>query len=110
MEEEDSVKIHSYSVSPGLRESRDAVAEYLNKTYGTRVKGEFIFLTCGAAAALATVIKGLVNKGEEVLTFAPHFPEYRTYTEGVGAKLVNVNPGLHFLPAFKELFEYYRNK
>lgn len=101
--EEDSVKIHGYTVSPGNKEVRDAIAEYLNKTYNTSVKGDFIFLTCGAAASLAIVTKAFVKPGEEVIVFAPHFPEYRTYTEAVGGVLVNVDPDKDFLPDFTDL-------
>ena len=101
--EEDSVKIHGYTVSPGNKEVRDAIASYLNKTYKTSVKGEYIFLTCGAAASLAIVTKAFVKQGEEVITFAPHFPEYRTYTEAVGGILVNVNPDQDFFPDFLDL-------
>lgn len=101
--EEDSVKIHGYTVSPGKKEVRDAISDYLNKTYGASVKGDYIFLTCGAAASLAIVTKAFVKSGEEVITFAPHFPEYRTYTEAVGGILVNVNPDKDFLPDFNDL-------
>ena len=103
LDEEDSVKIHGYTVSPGNKEVRDAIASYLNKTYKTSVKGEYIFLTCGAAASLAIVTKAFVKQGEEVITFAPHFPEYRTYTEAVGGILVNVNPDQDFFPDFLDL-------
>ena len=101
--EEDSVKIHGYTVSPGNKEVRDAIASYLNKTYHANTKGDFIFLTCGAAASLAIVTKAFVKPGEEVITFAPHFPEYRTYTEAVGGVLVNVNPDKDFFPDFIDL-------
>ena len=101
--EEDSVKIHGYTVSPGNLEVRDAIAEYLNKTYKASTQGRYIFLTCGAAASLAIVTKAFVKPNEEVITFAPHFPEYRTYTEAVGGILVNVNPDKDFFPDFEDL-------
>ena len=100
---EDSVHIHGYTVSPGNKEVRDSIAEYLSKTYKTNVKGQFIFLTCGAAASLAILTKALVEPGEEVIVFAPHFPEYRTYTEAVGGILVTVDPDNNFLPNFIDL-------
>ena len=101
--EEDSVQIHGYTVSAGNKEVRDSIAAFLNKTYGASVKGDYIFLTCGAAASLAIVTKGLVAPGEEVIVFAPHFPEYRTYTEAVGGVLVPVQPDANFLPDFEDL-------
>ena len=103
LKEEDSIKMHGYTVSPGSKEVRDSIAAYLNKTYETSLKGEFIYLTCGAAASLAIVTKALVAKGEELITFAPHFPEYRTYTEAVGGTIVPVKPDSNFLPDFDDL-------
>lgn len=108
--EEDSVKIHGYTVSAGERSVRDAIASYLNKTYSTKLDGKCIFLTCGAAASLAIVIKALITPGEEVIVFAPHFPEYRTYTEAMGGVLVPVLPDEDFLPDFNDLEKKITNK
>lgn len=110
LSEEDSVKIHGYTVSPGNIDVRNSIATYLNKTYNTEVIGKYIFLTCGAAASLAIVTKALVFPNEEVIVFAPHFPEYRTYTEAVGGKLVTVNPDPDFLPDFIDLENKITNK
>ncbi len=110
LSEKDSVKIHGYTVSPGNIDVRDNIASYLNKTYNTAVIGKYIFLTCGAAASLAIVTKALVFPNEEVIVFAPHFPEYRTYTEAVGGKLVTVNPDSDFLPDFIDLENKITNK
>ena len=110
LSEEDSVKIHGYTVSAGNKEVRDAIAAYLNKTYKTSVKGEYIFLTCGAAASLAIVTKAFVAPKEEVIVFAPHFPEYRTYTEAVGGVVVPVLPDENFLPDFEDLEKKVTNK
>ena len=110
LSEEDSVKIHGYTVSAGNKEVRDAIATYLNKTYNTSVKGEYIFLTCGAAASLAIVTKAFVAPKEEVIVFAPHFPEYRTYTEAVGGVVVPVLPDENFLPDFEDLEKKIINK
>ena len=110
LSEEDSAKIHGYTVSPGNIDVRDNIATYLNKTYNTAVIGKYIFLTCGAAASLAIVTKALVFPNEEVIVFAPHFPEYRTYTEAVGGKLVTVNPDPDFLPDFIDLENKITNK
>ena len=110
LSEEDSVKIHGYTVSPGNIDVRESIATYLNKTYNTAVIGKYIFLTCGAAASLAIVTKALLFPNEEVIVFAPHFPEYRTYTEAVGGKLVTVNPDPDFLPDFIDLENKITNK
>ena len=110
LKEEDSVKVHGYTVSPGDLSVRKAISDYLNKTFNAETKGEYIYITCGAAASLAMVTKALVAPNEEVVVFAPHFPEYRTYTEAVGGVLINVNPDHNFFPDFIDLEKKITNK
>ena len=110
LSEKDSVKVHGYTVSSGDINVRNAIADYLNKTYKTNLIGKYIFLTCGAGAALAIVTKAFVNRGEEVIVFAPHFPEYRTYTEAIGGVLVPVKPDPDFFPDFNDLEKKITNK
>lgn len=110
LEEENSVKMHGYTVSAGDENVRRAIAEYLSKTYKANLNGKYIFLTCGAAASLAISIKALVAPSEEVIVFAPHFPEYRTYTEAIGATLVPVLPDSSFLPDFSDFEKKITNK
>ena len=51
-----------------------------------------IFPTTGAAGAIAHAIRAVTKPGDEVLTFAPYFPEYGPYVEGTGAVLKVVPP------------------
>ncbi len=45
-------------------------------------------MTIGAAAALGICFKTLVDGPEDdIITFAPHFPEYAVYAQGAGCKL-----------------------
>ena len=39
----------------------------------------------GAAAALCCCLNGICNPGDEVITFAPYFPEYKVFIEGASA-------------------------
>lgn len=80
--------VHQYTSSAGDINVRDKIAEYLNKTYKTNIKGEFIYLTCGAAAALAISFNALLEKDDEVISFAPYFPEYKVFIEQAGGKFV----------------------
>ena len=48
-------------------------------------------MTCGAAASLTITLSAICNKGDEVITFAPFFTEYRVFTETAGAKLVELS-------------------
>ena len=42
-------------------------------------------MTCGAAASLEITLRALTEEGDEFLTFAPFFPEYRVFAESAGA-------------------------
>ena len=100
--EDDTVKIHGYTIAPGELSIREEIAKYLNKTYGTSAEGRYIFMTCGASSSLAIVAKALLFPGDEVIVFAPHFPEHRVYSEAVGGVVIPIQPGLDFLPNFEE--------
>ena len=67
-------------------------------------------MTVGAAGGLNTILKTIINPGDEVLTFAPFFGEYRNYVSNFGGKLVAVSPDTAtFQPKFDE-FEKLINK
>ncbi len=44
-------------------------------------------MTTGAAAALNILLKTVLNPGDEVLTFAPYFSEYKNYVQNYGGVL-----------------------
>ena len=81
------VSIHGYSPSLGITSVRQAVAESLNRRFGTCYETKHIFMTCGAAGAVAHAVRCVTVPGDEVLTFAPFFPEYTQYVNQTGAVL-----------------------
>lgn len=83
----DPLALHGYSPAGGVPEARIKIAEGLNERYGTAYQPNHIFLTSGAAAALAHALRAVTNPGDTILTFAPHFPEYFPYTAGAGLHL-----------------------
>ncbi len=89
---EDSVQLHGYTSAAGNPSLRRAIAEDMNARYGTALDFTDIYVTCGAAAGLAICMKALLLPGEEVIAFAPFFPEYRVFVEAVGGVLVTVPP------------------
>jgi aspartate aminotransferase len=99
--------IHGYTASAGDPEVRRALAEYINSTFSASESAERIYMTCGAAASLAITLRALCNAGDEVIVFAPYFPEYAVFIEAAGAKIVTVKPDVKtFEPDFDDL----RNK
>ena len=71
--------VHGYSQGLGNREAREKIAASLNRRFGMNYDPDDLFMTCGAAGALAHAIRLVTEPGDAVLTFAPHFPEYAPY-------------------------------
>lgn len=86
----DPVFLHGYTSAQGDFNVRKTVSDYTNRRFGTRLDADCIYLTCGAAASLTITLNALLNVGDEVITFAPFFPEYRIFCEHAGGKLVAV--------------------
>lgn len=89
---EEPVNLHGYCPSQGDPGFRTDVAAHLTKTFGLPYEQKHIFPTTGAAGAIAHAIRAVTRPGDEVLTFAPYFPEYGPYVAGTGAVLKVVPP------------------
>ena len=87
LQNENPMTLHGYSQSLGIPSVREAVAQSLNKRFGMNYKKEHIFMTSAAAGAIAHAIRCVTVPGDEILTFAPYFPEYNPYINLSGAKL-----------------------
>ncbi len=83
--------LHAYTSAPGDPQVRKAIAQYIQDTFGFSAQAKDIYMTVGAAASLAITLTALVEAGDEVVAFAPFFPEYRVFAEMAGAKFVAVN-------------------
>ncbi len=85
---EDENVLHGYMNNAGFEDVRTAVADHLNAMYGTAFTSRNILMTVGAAGGLNVILKTLLNPGDEVITFAPFFGEYRNYVRNYGGVLV----------------------
>ncbi len=91
LQDTDSIKVHGYSMAAGFASTRQAIADDLKNRFSVDVSPDDLFITCGAAPALISVIKALAVDGDsEIMAIAPFFPEYRPFAESNGAKLVVV--------------------
>lgn len=88
LKEEDATALHGYTSAQGDAGVRAAIADYIRKTHGVECDADYIYMTCGAAASLTITLSALCNEGDEVITFAPYFTEYKVFAETAGAKLV----------------------
>lgn len=88
----ESGELHGYSPNLGITSVREAVAASLEKRFGLPYRKEHVFMASGAAGALAHAFRLVTEPGDEILTFAPFFPEYHPYVDLTGASLKVVPP------------------
>lgn len=86
----DPIKLHGYTPAQGDGQARGALAEDLNRRFGTNYTADNFYLTAGAAGALCCALSALSCPGDTFITFAPYFPEYKVFVESAGAELVTV--------------------
>lgn len=86
----DPIKLHGYTPAQGDAQARQALAEDLNRRFGTNYTADNFYLTAGAAGALCCALSALSCPGDTFVTFAPYFPEYKVFVESAGAELVTV--------------------
>ena len=86
----DPTEVHGYTSAPGKPAVREVLAADLKRRFGMEVTGKNLFMTAGAAASVTITFKALTEPGDEFVTFAPFFPEYRVFVEACGGKLVVV--------------------
>ena len=84
----DPMEVHGYTIAPGKPQVREILAADLKKRFGMELTGKNLFLTAGAAASVTIAFKALTETGDEFVTIAPFFPEYRAFVEACGGKLV----------------------
>jgi aspartate aminotransferase len=94
----DARHLHAYMPNAGHPEVRAAVARRLAASTGLPYTADHVLMTVGAGAALNTVLKALLDPGDEVLTVAPFFAEYVFYVENHGGRLVPVPPKADLTP------------
>ena len=106
IENEDPVVIHGYMNNAGFEDVRQAIADSLNRRFGTKFAAKNLIMTVGAASGLNVILKTILNPGEEVVVFAPYFLEYGSYVRNYDGVLVEISPDTgSFQPNLKEFEE-----
>ena len=90
--------LHASMPNAGYPKVREAVAKRVSTATGLPYTANHVLMTVGAGAALNTVLKALLDPGDEVITVAPFFVEYVYYAENHGGKLVVVPPRADLTP------------
>ena len=95
--------LHKYMVNAGYNETREAVADQLSKETGFPFKLTDIVMTVGAAGALNSVFKAVLNPQEEVIVFSPYFREFDNYIENHAGVVKVVPTDDDFIPDLNAL-------
>ena len=103
----DSVQLHGYMPNAGYPAVRAAVAESLNRRFGTDYGADNIVMSVGAASAMNAVLKTILDPDDEVITFRPFFVDYNNYVENYSGKLVLAETDEKFLPDMEKLEKLY---
>jgi aspartate aminotransferase len=97
-------KVHGYMNNAGYEEVRSAIAQSLNRKFGTHFAEQNIIMTVGAAGGLNVILKAILDPEDEVIAFAPYFSEYNNYVANFDGKMVAVSPNIpDFQPNLAEL-------
>ena len=102
---EPEMALHGYMNNAGYEYVRQAVADYTNKMYGTKLGINNIIMTVGAAGGINVTLKAVVNPGDEIMVIAPYFGEYDNYISNVDGVKVMVNADLERFAINFEDFE-----
>lgn len=100
-----SCELHGYTSAVGDNETRKAIADDLNRRFGTLFGMHNFYMTCGAAASLCITFRALAEKGDEIIIFAPYFPEYKVFISSQGATPVEVKCNADTLQIDLDAFE-----
>ncbi|MCI0776018.1 MAG: pyridoxal phosphate-dependent aminotransferase [Chloroflexi bacterium] len=78
---DESPGTHRYMPNGGFPEVRASIAEALAEESGVPVTGAEILMTVGAAGAINTILRSVLDQGDEVVLIAPYFAEYVFYVQ-----------------------------
>ena len=81
---------HGYMPNAGYPQARQAMADKSAKEQGVPVSKECVVMAVGAAGALNSALKALLNPGDEVIVPCPYFTEYDHYIHNHGGEIIRV--------------------
>lgn len=106
LDSEETTFVHGYMSNAGYEDVREDIAASLNRRFSTDFSAKNIIMTVGAAGGLNVIFRALLDEGDEVVTFAPYFLEYRAYVSNYNGVLKEVSPNEpDFMPDLAEFEE-----
>ncbi|MCC6861795.1 MAG: pyridoxal phosphate-dependent aminotransferase [Bryobacterales bacterium] len=88
--------MHGYMPNAGFPEVRAAIAARLAASSGLPFTAEHVIMTVGSSGAINTVLRALLDPGDEVIVPVPYFAEYPFYVQNHGGRMVEVETGDDF--------------
>ena len=79
-----------YGPSAGLRDVREAIASYIEKTRGIYAEPDQVVITPGGKPILFFTMLALLDEGDEAIYPNPGFPIYESVIQFLGAKAVPI--------------------
>ncbi len=79
-----------YMPNAGLPTFREALAKKLSDEQSVALEGKHLIITVGAAGAIVTFFRAVLERGDEVLVPTPYFVEYGFYCGHFGGVLKTV--------------------
>ncbi|MCQ2603599.1 MAG: pyridoxal phosphate-dependent aminotransferase [Spirochaetia bacterium] len=79
-----------YMANAGYADVREKVAAYVGGIENVKIPAGNVIMTCGAAGGMNSILKTILNPGDNVIVSAPFFAEYTAYVANHCGKLVAV--------------------
>ena len=83
-------KVLEYAPAPGIPVFVGAVRDYYERL-GCKLECEDILATYGGSEALQIVLASILDEGDEILVPEPFYPNYTTFVNVTGAKIVPIH-------------------
>lgn len=84
-----NVSVLEYADSRGMKRTLETMQLYLHN-YGLEFNLDEILITNGASEGLIFTMMALLDYGDEVLCIEPYYPNYATFVEMAGGKIVSM--------------------
>ncbi|WP_165248737.1 pyridoxal phosphate-dependent aminotransferase [Adlercreutzia sp. ZJ141] len=88
--EEPPCALHGYTPASGDPAVKQVVADSIRRRFGIEATPGNIYMTAGAAAAIAISLSAVTKPGDEVIVPSPFFPEYGVWIETAGCTRIEV--------------------
>lgn len=95
--------VHKYMPNAGFVEVREQIAKSIAKESGFPFTASDIVMTVGAAGAINTILRSILDSEDEVIIISPFFAEYIFYIEHQNGKYIVCDSDENWMPNLSNL-------